>query len=334
MEELAEQCEIDLKIIDTNLHFVEKKVTEFDVPLVPSKKYLSEMVIIQKPENTGNNCVKSENLFDYLHRKAESNVSVNYTKKKYYDIVKSDVNNTSGFDYFNEFSFDQIEQDGKLLIPVESDSEDENLTDCVKEINLTSNDSITERKFRKAYNLSLSKYEETATFQSKEILRKHEKTFHRNEMGRFAKFPEEFNEMKKEEPGTSTKVEANELDEHLMEDPEISILKDFNESRNTRISNRCAIFRPYKDYWMYNCIFSRVRLNNFELFEKELPVSFRWLLRECADTIEMSTQDLYEEVCLVEAYCSHVLKPKLEKENENDKSSVNKKYLNSILQKW
>ncbi|XP_014467239.1 PREDICTED: TATA box-binding protein-associated factor RNA polymerase I subunit B [Dinoponera quadriceps] len=86
------------------------------------------------------------------------------------------------------------------------------------------------------------------------------------------------------------------------------------------------LFRPFKDYWMYRCNFSRVKPKNFELFEKTLPRSFRWLLNECASVVEMSSEDLYEEVCLVEAYYANV--------SDQLEIRTNAKIENAILKKW
>ncbi|EGI63334.1 PREDICTED: TATA box-binding protein-associated factor RNA polymerase I subunit B isoform X1 [Acromyrmex echinatior] len=101
-------------------------------------------------------------------------------------------------------------------------------------------------------------------------------------------------------------------------------------------SNILRLFKPFKDYWMYHCNFSRVKSKNFEVLEKMLPRSFRWLLNECASNIEMSTEDLYEEVCLVEAYYAYVSEeskiyscPTNKNENCN-----NQAYINSVLKKW
>ncbi|KYN10880.1 L-asparaginase [Trachymyrmex cornetzi] len=101
-------------------------------------------------------------------------------------------------------------------------------------------------------------------------------------------------------------------------------------------SNILRLFKPFKDYWMYHCNFSRVKSKNFEILEKMLPRSFRWLLNECASNIEMSTEDLYEEVCLVEAYYAYVSEeskiyscPTNKSENCN-----NQAYINAVLKKW
>ncbi|KYM93726.1 L-asparaginase [Cyphomyrmex costatus] len=103
-----------------------------------------------------------------------------------------------------------------------------------------------------------------------------------------------------------------------------------------RNNNILRLFRPFKDYWMYHCNFSRVKPKNFELLEKMLPRSFRWLLNECASYIEISTEDLYEEVCLIEAYYAYVLQESKIYSHVTDKSEncTNQAYINAILKKW
>jgi len=100
--------------------------------------------------------------------------------------------------------------------------------------------------------------------------------------------------------------------------------------------NILRLFKPFKDYWMYHCNFSRVKPKNFDLLEKMLPRSFRWLLNECASIVEMSTEDLYEEVCLVEAYYTYVLEQSKIYSNAMSKTENcnNQAYINAILRKW
>ncbi|XP_077266649.1 TATA box-binding protein-associated factor RNA polymerase I subunit B isoform X2 [Temnothorax americanus] len=116
-----------------------------------------------------------------------------------------------------------------------------------------------------------------------------------------------------------------------------------DKTPTSHADNILRLFRPFKDYWTYHCNFSRVKPKNFELFEKMLPRSFRWLLNEGANLVETSTEDLYEEACLVEAYCAYVLeqskiysssrssatRPTSKRENCN-----NRAYVNVILKKW
>lgn len=102
-------------------------------------------------------------------------------------------------------------------------------------------------------------------------------------------------------------------------------------------NNIFTLFRPFKDYWMYHCNFSRVKPKNFELLEKMLPRSFRWLLNECASVVEISTEDLYEEVCLVEAYYAYASEQsKTYSSNATSKTENcnNQAYVNAILRKW
>ncbi|XP_039315147.1 uncharacterized protein LOC105201074 isoform X2 [Solenopsis invicta] len=98
-----------------------------------------------------------------------------------------------------------------------------------------------------------------------------------------------------------------------------------------------TLFKPFKDYWMYHCNFSRVKPKNFELLEKMMPRSFRWLLNECASVIEISTKDLYEEVCLIEGYYAYVSEQsKIYSSNTTNKieNCNNQAYINTILKKW
>lgn len=87
---------------------------------------------------------------------------------------------------------------------------------------------------------------------------------------------------------------------------------------------------------MYHCIFSRVKGKNFELFEKELPENFLWLLKECASIVEMTTEDLYEEVCLVEGYHMNILKSKKSKDDADYEffDCRTKLYSTNTLKKW
>jgi len=109
----------------------------------------------------------------------------------------------------------------------------------------------------------------------------------------------------------------------------------FAQSETELYVDTLKLYRPFTNYWMYHCNFSRVKSKNFELFEKMLPRSFRWLLNECANIIEMSTEDLYEEVCLIETYYACILEQienaSTADSNANDNQA---KIKNAILKKW
>ncbi|KZC10524.1 hypothetical protein WN55_01961, partial [Dufourea novaeangliae] len=122
---------------------------------------------------------------------------------------------------------------------------------------------------------------------------------------------------------------------------EISLFRDNNTISTPQTSktintnnNRHQFFRPFKDYWMYHCIFSRVKAKNFATFERSLPRSFRWLLKQCALTVEMTVEDLYEEVCLIEKYHAYIFKSIHSSDKYNDTDSVSKSEMNLILSKW
>ncbi|XP_014600234.1 PREDICTED: TATA box-binding protein-associated factor RNA polymerase I subunit B [Polistes canadensis] len=98
------------------------------------------------------------------------------------------------------------------------------------------------------------------------------------------------------------------LEQNLDIDETKLILKNDIDSSEQESENM-KFFCPCEDYWMYHCIFSRVKAKNFELFEKVLPRSFRWLLNECANVLEMTTEELYEEICTIENFYSQILNP-------------------------
>lgn len=133
-----------------------------------------------------------------------------------------------------------------------------------------------------------------------------------------------------------------DLDEYL-NTSDISFLHEFNDTlvpeengKSGTTTEGHRFFRPYKDYWMYHCIFSRVKSSNFAVFERALPRTFRWLLNECALIVEMSAEDLYEEVCLIEAYHSQTLTPSSSpsRDNRDNINPISKNRLNFIVNKW
>lgn len=124
----------------------------------------------------------------------------------------------------------------------------------------------------------------------------------------------------------------NDQSENCSKIFDVSVDKSFR-TLDGKADNTLRLFRPFKDYWMYRCTFSRVKSKNFELFEKTLPRSFRWLLNECASVVEMSTEDLYEEVCLVEAYYANVSEQREVCTNGNAENR-NQAYFNAVLKIW
>lgn len=124
----------------------------------------------------------------------------------------------------------------------------------------------------------------------------------------------------------------NDQPENCSKAFEVVMDKSFH-TLGKKTNNTLKLFRPFKDYWMYRCTFSRVKPKNFELFEKMLPRSFRWLLNECASVIEMSPEDLYEEVCLVEAYYANVSE-QLEIHTNANAGNRKEAHFDAILKRW
>ncbi|XP_076241063.1 TATA box-binding protein-associated factor RNA polymerase I subunit B [Calliopsis andreniformis] len=387
--ELAMHCGIELEIINSSLHFIEKIVPPFEQPKMPSIEELKQLVDVQDDSND-QHVQRRENLNDYIHRKIPCKMNFNTFKEQYYDSIKSTMTKFESSELGKDFTFTETLPNGKLAIPVDSDSEDEEKnTDFTDSTNKQSR--LLDSKFCDKYNLYLSLAERDSTRKSdvttKLRFEKQKLQFIRNSKGQFikggtvlAKSEEDnddsFSETKNLSFYTSTQVNTTEktrldieklteenllfsenvdinnvdftgidietafpdLNEHInlseislfCENKDTSVL---NESKKSVIkSGKHRFFRPFKDYWMYHCNFSRVKPKNFAIFEKALPRSFRWLLNECALMTEMSMEDLYEEVCLIETFHAHILKPSDSK--SDDTNSIPKSQMNLVLNKW
>ena len=231
-------------------------------------------------------------------------------------------------------------------------------------------------KFCKAYNINLSSTEKKAILINSSQPKKQKRKLVRNSSGKFVKQTDTSLNMEKKSPSKddmqtefiSTDIsgienmlpEVSDIlnlsanasifdnfikfeNEHGMNDQskketcnKIKLDSVIDESIMDKRLNILKLFKPFKDYWMYHCNFSRVKSKNFEILEKMLPRNFRWLLNECASNIEMSMEDLYEEVCLIEAYYAYVSEeskiyscPTNKSENCN-----NQAYINTVLKKW
>ncbi len=74
----------------------------------------------------------------------------------------------------------------------------------------------------------------------------------------------------------------------------------FDETLDFSISN--------SDYWL---LFNSLHVNKHEFgdFGKNLPKTFQWLLKQCADLIENQETDLYYELMVIEYYFTKDVKP-------------------------
>lgn len=372
IHELALRYDIKLDIIDSNMHFFEKMVSFFEQPKIASIKDLKDKIVVHDFMEEKVECSeKKEDFTDYLHKKMPGQFKIDLQKKQYYNEIRNkttDIDSAS-LAISDEFIFNETFADGKLLIPDmdNNDSEDDEYD---------SKDILEKKKllseFCKTYNINLSTTEKAHMFENSNLWKPelrfrdaYDRFIKQNDVFLGIQNPHEDNNYT-EQAGMAvaenfdskdglpeisdilnlsdlsvlndlmkTEVECDDLLENCSKLSESAIDKSFYVS-NDKANNTLRLFRPFKNYWMYNCKFSCVRLKNFELLEKMLPRSFRWLLNECASILEMSTEDLYEEVCLIEAYYANI--PEQSKKHTSsatgDENCSNTAYINTILSKW
>ena len=154
--------------------------------------------------------------------------------------------------------------------------------------------------------------------------------------------------VKNESQNAKHVLEANELDtsenSEVFKEP-VSVLHDIHSNYQNCshfLDSRCdyefeKLYRPFTEYWMCRCNFSRVKLKNFRQLKKYMPANFLWLLGECAKVVEMAEVDLYEEVCLVESYYGDVLRtkdcPSTRNQYRRDEYRTRAHY-NRVTKKW
>ncbi|XP_048268805.1 TATA box-binding protein-associated factor RNA polymerase I subunit B isoform X2 [Bombus terrestris] len=385
--ELAAKCGMELEIVDSNVHFLEKNVPPFEQPRMPSINELKQLIDVQ--DDLQDEEDRSESVNDYLHAKTPCSIKFDTTKNQYYDSTVSTMKDSANFFAENDFTFTETLPNGKLAIPVDSDSENEE--------DLGSNGldqwTLLENKLRDKYNIHLSLAEKEAIHKSNGVKKTHSKEskiqLKRNSKGQFIKrsaapikieksdaeffaatenvnfydnidtrvindkhievesteknqllFPENINISDINIDDTNINIDHFDINEYL-NFSDISffsqndILAPVSSKEETVVKEKDIFFKPFTEYWMYDCIFSRVKSKNFAIFEKSLPRTFRWLLNECALIVEMSTEDLYEEVCLIENYYSHISNSSTPDSSERTNiDSISKSQLNFILNKW
>lgn len=320
--------------------------------------------------------LKTESLLDYSHRNRTCKMKINVDILKQYDAIRhKPLELDETLDLEEDSGFNQILPDGRLNIFEDSDSENENIEpELVADESTWNNTScLLKPEFFEKYNIKLYNHEIDCLLNGTKPLKEKHTPVRDKKTGKFVKATttngrstKKRSEMEHEESGQSSEEDKNIskrrtrkkkskdasqniVENNLMEnsvdyfdlaDSDISILEDdtdVNENmRDNSINDSETLFRPYRNYWMYHCIFSRVKPKNFELFEKELPENFLWLLNECASIVEMTTEDLYEEVCLIEALHFNILKSNKSKDDLDYEfhECKSKSYSNNILNKW
>lgn len=92
-----------------------------------------------------------------------------------------------------------------------------------------------------------------------------------------------------------------------------------------------VFLRPFKDYWIYSCKFSRMAPKDFKRVKKDLPNNFSWLIEECASMVEMHPLDLFEELWVVENYFAHILE---DTDGKKSKSGLKTTARKNIVMRW
>lgn len=399
-KQLAAQCNINLEIIDTRSHFIDKIVPYFERNKMTNLSELKEDVEVRDCiDSEETNVKRIENFVSYMDKNIPCYTRINDTKLQHYDDVRSTFKRIKNFDCddHKDFIFGDVLPNGKLLIPNDDNSESEDDVLCFKDTERST--ELMDKEFSRKYNVELTQYEKESLLkpQREETIEDYVKRkMHqfRDSKGKFIRAVEVqkfINVYNLTEPKsmdnfnfyelhnfTGLNYDNADLDQtinlesdmfkdscDLLEDKEQILDNESNCNGNLKNSNdsldlfdtsdnldekpdtdekkfslkeeidpfeeksdKMKFYCPFKDYWMYHCIFSRVKGKNFELFEKVLPRSFRWLLNEAAMILEMTTEDLYEEICTIESFYSQILNP------DNVLEDSTRLHRSLIISKW
>lgn len=311
---MASHCDISLKIVDKSIQYLEKIVPAFELEQIPDINELSKPVKVIAPKSSQCTIKKKQfySLMDYAHRNRKCKFKVNPKSLHYHSKVsdkKFELDET--LDLEEDSLFDKILPDGRLDIKDEddnSDSEEKNLL-------IKSEPNIFElnKDFFIKKNIELYNYE-LESLLNKEDEELEDKDFYNKNNKKISD-----KKAKNQTEDDKEYLEVSESDEDITFISEIK-KNNSDDRRQSQIKNEDEIlFRPYKDYWMYHINVNALKEKHFGLFEKELPKNFLWLLNVCSDTLEMSNEDLYEEICLIESYHLNLLQ-------DNSDVSKNKDY--------
>ncbi|XP_014216030.1 uncharacterized protein LOC106644859 [Copidosoma floridanum] len=350
--ELASHCDVSLKVVESSLHYLEKIVPPYKRIISPTVKELCEFVEVKASSDKQHfEKNSSDNFLDYVHRKRECKFKVNSQNLRYYSVVhEKELKYKEASDFEEDSSFNKILPDGRLDIKDGSDSEDENpvdqLTLGIRKIELY-NHELT------ALNNTEKKDEiEKLTC---EISKRFVKAFHGQKENKRITLPSDDSSRVELKANNKSKV-TQKIGENKTMDSSQSKSKDEDEcvyisestvkedvaiinqtksnNKNPTLDDEEILFRPYKDYWMQYCDQAIV---NFDLVEKELPKNFLWLLNECADMVEMTTEELYLEVCVVESFHLTILKTSKSEKDGADypfHDTNSSKYKNYVTKEW
>ncbi|XP_012250900.2 TATA box-binding protein-associated factor RNA polymerase I subunit B isoform X1 [Athalia rosae] len=346
IEKCAASYGITLKFVNSRLHFMEKLVPQFQRSKMPTLTEWNTPVTVMRCNDE--NKLSADGVKDLFFDSEEENFQrfeLITPNQLYYDNLqdtlvtankkkdqgpreKSSVQSfglkKSDAETF-DFGFQDVTSEGKLQIPAENDSDSDNESTVKDHEN--NNTSKTQKNFHDKYNLHLpdcystdvepfqgenlhnQMYPSTVSGKKGKFIRDSRGRFVREDSSNVREEPKIYKSPRIIMPWSKNSDLPNSVQKNKISYSQSSSYPDKASVLKCNDDTAERFFIPSKDYWMYHCVFSHIKPKNFELFESELPVSFQWLLSECADAVEMSTEDLYEQVCLIETYCAHVLSP-------------------------
>lgn len=327
-----------IKIVKSRLHFLDELAPRFERLKMPTLNEWRETVTVVTQTST-----KDESSSVHSDNDDAQRFELDKLRQSYYDNIHDNVKATGVEDEDEDeeetsFGFEEVESDGKLPVPFSV-----HVLDSDGESVVEPNDETKRWNFHKKYNLELPPCLELNKSESQESLTmsNERKTFTRHSNGKYVLREKEKRArnsqgkfVSKHSADARPEVEVCETPQRVVsESKKRSAAKLKKKLLKNSSSDSDNLFTPCVDYWMYHCVFSKVKPKNFEIFESELPVSFQWLLNECSDLVEMSTEDLYEQVCLVETHFAHVLKADEAKCDSFD-SKDNKIKIKMCQKKW
>ncbi|XP_011303328.1 TATA box-binding protein-associated factor RNA polymerase I subunit B [Fopius arisanus] len=333
VKELADECGIDLEIVESSANFLERIVPIFDEAMnYPKTEDLSKLVPVVI-HTRGTN--RLDDPLEYLHRKNAGKINIDEKKKKLYEKNLKNLRQAKNqtVDDYDDFAFDQVFSDGKLNIEEfeYSDSEDE-------DPQLLGDENLLLSKFEREslkgggkshwhmVRVTKRQQQEEESYLNAKIKKKtklQSPTSSRNcdcVMCAINTCPEHDSDPGPREPHANhenyeKESEINDSDEltiigevptpRSQSDEEISIVKETKRARK-----KAVVFRPYRDYWLRRKERStniNGSLVEWHRLERDFPVNFRWLLNECAAMIELESSSLYRELLTMEEYYADCL---------------------------
>lgn len=306
-----------MSIIDSNLRYLEKIVPNYVTPKIVKENFIRPVKIYTPVE--GDKLHKSENFVDFLHKYRTCEIQLNQATLQLYKSTNKNSDPDRNLLTDNENNFDKILSDGRLdiLSGLEDDFSTSSFKNDENDLNVTKD--LLKNDLCMKYNIQLHNHEIFSLENDKKIRK--EKVWNIKTKKRSKKKVQKDDEISSSESNSSkhSYVELNSDVEDFdvqeipavenffdLHDSDISILNDevddVTPNTSENLEDLETLFRPFKNYWIYRCGFNLAMGNYFDLVQKELPLNYQWLLKVCANVVEMTVQELYEEVRMVETF--------------------------------